>query len=323
MKDMMIILYYQFKRSGKLKQQFKELAKVLNATVYAFPKVHGTRFINHVKKGLTNLLNNWPVLKECLEKGIESGDFKGTQAKLQGILRKLMNVKFLASCAAIKTLLDQIACLTLAFEQGDLHFLDLPCLIESTLNSIDSILSKTCSQFLENCHITVENEMLKWKLAVAGDKKKKVENQASCTLEISMNYMKYVEGAADKVVSMMPPMIESVRKCIQTRFKLGETMEEVFRAMTWLDPANWCDTDEEVRMMNLLYERFKVPLHRAGFSVVPLKMVINCHFAVWKHVFEQTIGGISQQGAIKIISNNPTSENNFSVSNLQFIYVNT
>ncbi|ELU03198.1 hypothetical protein CAPTEDRAFT_195595 [Capitella teleta] len=76
MKDLMIILYYQFKRSGKLKRQFKELAKVLNATVYAFPKIHGTRFINHVRKGLTNLLNNWPVLKECLEKGIESGDFK-------------------------------------------------------------------------------------------------------------------------------------------------------------------------------------------------------------------------------------------------------
>ncbi|MEE4248587.1 MAG: hypothetical protein V2I33_24680, partial [Kangiellaceae bacterium] len=108
MKDLMIILYYQFKRSGKLKRQFKELAKVLNATVYAFSKVHGTRFINHVRKGLTNLLNNWPVLKECLEKGIESGDFKGTQAKLQGIVRKLMNFKFLASCA----LLDQIACLS-------------------------------------------------------------------------------------------------------------------------------------------------------------------------------------------------------------------
>ncbi|ELU10088.1 hypothetical protein CAPTEDRAFT_187247 [Capitella teleta] len=112
MKDLMIILYYQFKRSGKLKRQFKELAKVLNATVYAFPKVHGTCFINHVRKGLTNLLNNWPVLKECLEKGIENGDFKVKQAKLQGILRKLMNFKFLASCA----LLDQIACLSLAFE---------------------------------------------------------------------------------------------------------------------------------------------------------------------------------------------------------------
>ncbi|ELU03229.1 hypothetical protein CAPTEDRAFT_211167 [Capitella teleta] len=50
--------------------------------VYAFPKVHGTRFINHVRKGLTNLLNNWPVLKECLEKGTESGDFKGNWATL-------------------------------------------------------------------------------------------------------------------------------------------------------------------------------------------------------------------------------------------------
>ncbi|ELU00558.1 hypothetical protein CAPTEDRAFT_211381 [Capitella teleta] len=121
-----------FRRSGKLKRQFKELAKV-NAS----PKVYGTCFINHMRKELTNLLNNW--------------------------------------------------------------------------------------------------------------------------------------GAADKVVSMMPSMIESVKKCIQTRSKLDETMEEVFRAMTWLDPANWCDTDEEVRMMNLVYERLKVPPHKAGFSVASLK----------------------------------------------------
>ncbi|ELU09725.1 hypothetical protein CAPTEDRAFT_206917 [Capitella teleta] len=142
MNDLMIILYYQFRRSGKLKRQVKELAKV-----NAFPKVYGTCFINHVRKELTNLLNNW--------------------------------------------------------------------------------------------------------------------------------------GAADKVVSMMPSMIESVKKCIQTRSKLDETMEEVFRAMTWLDPANWCDTDEEVRMMNLVYERFKVPPHKAGFSVASLKTYMQS----WVRIF--------------------------------------
>ena len=271
MKDLMVVLYYQFKRSGKLKRQFKELAKALNATVYAFPKVHGTRFINHVRKGLMNLMNNWPVLKECLENAIESGDFKGTQAKLQGILKKLKNFRFLACCAAIKSLLDQIAPLSLAFEQGDIQFFDLPCLIECTMNSIDSVLPKSCPDFLENCHITVVDDLLKRKLPVAGDRRKKEENQASCTIEIPMHSMTYVEGAADKVISMMPPMIESVKNCIKARFQLNETMEDLFRAMTWLDPANWCDTDEEVRMMNLLYERFRVPLQKAGFSAGPLK----------------------------------------------------
>ena len=45
--DYMSALYYFFKRSGKFKRHFNNAAKSFDITVYNFPKVTSTRFINH------------------------------------------------------------------------------------------------------------------------------------------------------------------------------------------------------------------------------------------------------------------------------------
>ena len=58
-KYLMVTIYYLFKKSGKLQRQFQTLGKVSGVTIYTLPKVHGTRFVNHQRRGLHHLLNNW------------------------------------------------------------------------------------------------------------------------------------------------------------------------------------------------------------------------------------------------------------------------
>jgi hypothetical protein len=272
MKDFMVILYYHFKKSGKLKRQFKELAKAMNVTIYAFPKVHGTRFINHVRRGLENLLNNWPVLKECIENTVESRDFNCTRAKLQGILKKLKNFKFLACCAAIKSLLDGIAGLSLALEQGDLQFFYLPYLVDITMDSLDAVTSQNLDQFLEHSNMKITDEMVQWSLTAAGDKRKKEENRMSCQFTIPLDSMTFVSVSTDVIASMVPSMITSVKECIHARLNFDEKASELSKALSWVDPANWSDRDtEEVKMMLSLYEQFKEPLNKVNFSPAPLE----------------------------------------------------
>ena len=50
-----------------MKRHFKYTGESLHVHTYKFAKVHGTRFIGHQFKGLTNLLHNWIVLAQALE----------------------------------------------------------------------------------------------------------------------------------------------------------------------------------------------------------------------------------------------------------------
>ena len=66
----MTLIYYSFKRSGKFKRHFQETANMLGVHVYNFPKVHGTRFVAHIRRGVDHLLNNWIVLAQAIENSL-------------------------------------------------------------------------------------------------------------------------------------------------------------------------------------------------------------------------------------------------------------
>ena len=77
-KDFMVSIFYYCKRSGKFVRHLKTTAEALGMQYYKFPKVHGTRFLNHQRNGVNILLNNWPVLLQ----GIENS-FASTKKKMQ------------------------------------------------------------------------------------------------------------------------------------------------------------------------------------------------------------------------------------------------
>ena len=83
-KDLMVTIYYTFKRSGKFKRHFSETATVLGVHSYNFPKVHGTRFVAHLLRGLNHLVSNWVVLIQALENSLECCRQRAVSANLRG-----------------------------------------------------------------------------------------------------------------------------------------------------------------------------------------------------------------------------------------------
>ena len=107
--DILISLYYLFKKSGKVKRKFKSFGKILGVDVLVFPKVHGTRFVSHQLCGLQHLLHNWGALVQCFEHCVADSSHESLKNKLWGMLKKLKNFNFLLSCLFFKQVLSNIA----------------------------------------------------------------------------------------------------------------------------------------------------------------------------------------------------------------------
>ena len=86
--------------------------------MYSFPKVHGTRFVNHQQNGVQILWHNWIPLKESIEKAVAHEKRETHSAKLMGILKKLRDVRFPSVACLFKAILDIIARLSLTSKKG-------------------------------------------------------------------------------------------------------------------------------------------------------------------------------------------------------------
>ena len=84
------------KNSGALKDKLKKCAAALDITHYVLPKITGTRFINHRRRGFERLLHMWPVFLTAYESALAENKQKAeTAAKIQGLLSKFQNVQIL------------------------------------------------------------------------------------------------------------------------------------------------------------------------------------------------------------------------------------
>jgi len=94
---MYLTMYFLFKNSGKLKSECRKAADALNITYYPLPKIHGTRFLNHRRRGFSKLLHDWPALITGFENLLANpngGSSREPRAKVQGILAKLNSYDF-------------------------------------------------------------------------------------------------------------------------------------------------------------------------------------------------------------------------------------
>lgn len=134
-----------------MKRHFNELANTLDVQVYSTPKVHGTRFVNHVRFGLARLLNNWSVLMQALENAVEVPSFRNIKPKHKNVLKKLKNFTFLSTCGLMKQILDNISQLSLVMEKGDLKAYDIIPGVEKTKSRNEDVLND--NYLMESCNI--------------------------------------------------------------------------------------------------------------------------------------------------------------------------
>jgi hypothetical protein len=292
MHTFLVTLFYLFKRSGKLKRCLKATARALDVQVYIFPKVHGTRFVAHSRRGVDHLLKNWLPLAitiESMQANRELGKMGELNAKLLGVLKRLRDCRFLAVCCYFKKVLDVIAALSLKLEKNDLLVLEVWPMVEMTISRLRDLAAEEEEGLVDELFhspsvnyqlgqetddvtaggtrlrgqdvsraSSIECELLKW-----GDGRKSEENRGHN--RVGFQKMTFKSGA-DGVVKTARQHTQQVIQCIEDRldsFNDGD----LYKMMIWLDPAFWNDkAEDDVEMMNKLAAGFEVPLQKQGFD---------------------------------------------------------
>ena len=264
-------LWYLLRKSGKLKAEIMEAAAALDITFYEFPKIHGTRFLSHRKRGMTRLLHNWPAVKLAFENVVASnkGCAGETKAKVGGLLKKLKDYRHLCSVAAYLDVLDSLGPLSLVFEKQNLLAFEIPPAVERTKDSLKEIAEE---------HSLVASHLGKYRLERNGDKmtvkvsfpkagheRRKPDNRDHADFEI--------EGLANAQSETIQATLEMLKEAgrllipvIEERFNSFD--QDLFGNMIWLDPKYWDNASKEygVEQIKFVADLFTVPLQEASFD---------------------------------------------------------
>ncbi|XP_077989284.1 zinc finger protein 862-like [Glandiceps talaboti] len=255
-KDVMVNIYYLMKRSGKFQRHFKSTAEAMCVQVYKFPKVHGTRFVNHQRCGVKILLHNWIILMHALENSIANNSQRALSAKLRGILKKLVDFRFLAACCEFKAILDIVAKLSLKFEEGKLFVFEVIPAVETMKSEIQAYEEEQESS-ITAAGIDVNGDEISCVMPKAGHMRRSLDNRESVT--IRYKGMKY-------------PGQES---------------------QTGSHPANWIDDHSTAELPHLeaLSGHFEATLALSGFDNTKLKHEWRNLKLTVKHYYQEVKAG--------------------------------
>ena len=201
-KQFMITLYYTMKKSGKFQNHVKKTAEALDVQIYKFAKVHGTRFVNHQRKGVTNIIHNWIPLALAIENSIAGNEYRNISAKLRGILKKLKDYRFLASACLYKEILDIVSMLSLKFEEGNLLVYEVIPAVDETKSRLQGLLEDmSCPVQNAGIIIVSDDHEIKRELPKPGHMSRLPQNREFVQVSYSPMTFCEVETASRKIVT--------------------------------------------------------------------------------------------------------------------------
>ena len=258
------------RNSGKLKSEIKKASQSLNITYYTMPKIHGTRFLSHRRRGLSKLLHNWPAIIAAFENALATnqGYRPETRSKLAGFLKKLNIHPFLCQVSAYLDVLETMSPLSLVFEKAGLMAFEIPPAIEKTFAALEEILDVTdaidtsLSTFLSK--FRMENNVVKGEYPKAGHERRQPANREYTEVELVMTNVGVT--SFERAIKIQRKAADIICPLIQNRFSSYD--QEVFKTTAWLDPKLWDHSDKAFGKaeINQLCDTFKEPLSAAGFE---------------------------------------------------------
>lgn len=113
-------IYSLLQNSGKLNNEVYAACQALGIESHKkLPKIQGTRFITHRRKGMKILIDVWPGLIVAFENALAWPTGKAeTKAKIRGLLSRLQSYEFLCKVCSYIDILDAVGPSSLVFE-GD------------------------------------------------------------------------------------------------------------------------------------------------------------------------------------------------------------
>lgn len=263
------------KNSGKLKSEVAKAAEALNITYYTLSKIHGTRFLNHRRRGFSKLLHNWPALIAAFDNALATpkGYRPETRAKLTGFVKKLKDYSFLCQVAAYLDVLENMGPLSLVFEKSGLMAFEVPSSVEKTLSNFEDMSDEkswndiALTSYLAKFTIKEEGEhkTVRVNYAKAGHEKRKAKNREY--LDIELEQMTGLRRESiERAIKIRQDAASLLCPLITKRFSTYEN--GVFKATTWLDPSLWDHSDKQYgkHEINQLCDLFKEPLENTAFD---------------------------------------------------------
>ena len=183
-------IFYLLRNSGKLKTACKEAAKALNITWYTLPKIHGTRFISHRRRGLSKFLHNYPAIITAFLNGIAQGYKKEMVAKMKGVIKKMQSHKFLLNLCVYVDILESVSILSLQFERNLLMAFEVRLELEKALSRLEEMRDETEEEAIDSCikKFSIKDEFdlvtLTAEYPKAGHERKKIGNQEYTEVEL-------------------------------------------------------------------------------------------------------------------------------------------
>ena len=136
--------FYLLRNSGKLKEMIREAAATIGIAFYNLPKIHGTRFIGHRRRGLTSLLEIWPAIAMAYESyATDNQNIAATRAKVTSLLKKFHSYNFLVIVETYLDLLEVMVPVSKTFETNELLPHQIPPTMKSTLMTLEMKIDKT------------------------------------------------------------------------------------------------------------------------------------------------------------------------------------
>lgn len=260
--------YYLLRNSGTLKTALKQACEALDITYYNLPKCHGTRFVNHRKRGFTRLCHMWPAFVTTYENAVLTTSSSKTRAKISGLLKKFRDVRELLRVESFLDVLELVSTASLVFESKELLPCDIKTTLKKTLAKIDSELRENTESKLDFFSI---KEIEKGKCTIerdycrAGHERRKLNNQEFTNVVV--DDLTYSKNCVSIAKSNKLKVAKQLKTLLSERFASFE--EPIFQSMKFYDPKYWDDDDlvygED--QITCLYKHFEKPLVNQEFDL--------------------------------------------------------
>jgi hypothetical protein len=138
-------IYSLLQNSGKLNNEVYTVCQALGIESHKnLPKIQGTRFITHRRKGMKILIDVWPGLIVAFENALAWPTGKAeTKAKIRGLLSRLQSYKFLCKVCSYIDILDAVGPSSLVFEGDGVMPYEIAGSLEQTYCGLSELVENT------------------------------------------------------------------------------------------------------------------------------------------------------------------------------------
>ncbi|XP_065655360.1 zinc finger protein 862-like [Hydra vulgaris] len=295
-------IFHLFRNSGKLKSEVKKAAEALNITYYTLPKISGTRFVSHRRRGLTRLVHNWPAIIVGFDNALVNRNTTAEmRAKLFGISKRLHDYRLLCMFCGYLDVLEKLSPLSLVFEKKTLMVHEVKPAIDLTKDYLVELSNETIDDILDSY-------LLKFRIKYKDDTTTLVSSYFKDGHELKKTNAEFVDielydmtniniDSINAAIEVRKTAVNIIKPLIDDRF--SSLSNTVFESMSWLDPQFWtADNMYGDASISLLIREFKIPLEYAGLKVEMVlsewnafKLLINTEYKgvttalLWEKIF--------------------------------------